>query len=349
MCMTDDADISNPPQVGPQPVNLALDSGSAESVVHASNIVPAPAFLDKTRRGPIPEKALLTTVSGEEADLTQTARTSPRAGSVLPNDPPISVPQSEPVSAPCEPSPYTSALLPVGGVPSRRTSPFRQSILTAKDRLHKLAKVDLSILSMLLDIPRSQGGQQQQQSQAQSRAASPEVSSTLSTLAAVDTSLDEGDAFPVSAVKVQGRKAGSTRAMGSLEWLSLCSGPPKANSWTICPPSLLAMHHAGPLAHLIGPTLPDAWYAYLPAYLTAGLIADQSADLTACLTAHLPAYLPACIQTTTLRMLEMHVKWLCLRFVACNSRLTTLSSYFFFVLHSQRMLMLIKFSSWSLH
>lgn len=272
MCMTEDADISNPPQVGPQPALLAPDPGSADPVTHASNIVPAPAFSGKTHQS-VPEQTLHVPASADQSDFTWTTRGSPSASSVLPTDLPNNVPQSH-ACAPADSTPYTSVPLPVGGVPVQPTSPFRQSLLTAKDRLEKLSQADLSILSMLRDDPRaSEDDQKDQGSQAGNRAPTPEGSCTLSTSVAVESSVEEDDAFPVSAVKVQGRQAGSTRAMGSLEWLSLCSGPPKAKSLTICPVALSKMPCPCPIRHLISPIVPVAWYptSHLPSLRKASL------------------------------------------------------------------------------
>ena len=249
MCMTDDADISNPPQVGQQ-----LDPLAVTSVPEASNVVPAPASLGKTWQS-IPDEVLLTTASFEESDFSWTTRAAANASSVLPTDLPISLPESRHAYAPHDPTPYTEVPLPVGGVPAEPSSPFRQSVLTAKDRLSKLSRLDFSTISMSLDFP---WDQQDQMSQSESQEPIPEMFSTLSTFASVDSNMEEDEPFPVSASKVQGKKAGSTRAMGSLEWLNLCSGPPKANFLTtrplsllaihsICPPSLLSMHCIGPL------------------------------------------------------------------------------------------------------
>ena len=238
--MTDDADISNPPQVGQQ------SHPSASSVPEASNIVPAPASLGKTWQS-IPDEVLLTKASSEESDFSWTTRAAANASSMLPPDLPISLPESVHAYAVRDTTPYTEVPLPVGGVPVEPTSPFKQSILTAKDRLSKLSRLDFSTLSMSLDIPWDQDGQQDQESQAENSDPSPEMFSTLSTFATVESSMEEDDAFPVSASKVEGKKAGSTREMGSLEWLNLCSGPPKANLLTICLPTLLLMGHICPL------------------------------------------------------------------------------------------------------
>ena len=231
MCMSDDADISNPPQVGQR-----SDPPAAVFVPEASNIVPAPASLGKIWQS-IPDEVLLTTASMDEADFSWTTRAAANATSMLPHELPISLPASLHAYAVRDTTPYTEVPLPVGGVPVEPTSPLRQSFLTAKDRLSKLSRLDFSTLSMSLDIPWDQDDQQDQESQAEDRHSSPEMFSTLSTLATVDFSMEEDDAFPVSASKVEGKKAGSTREMGSLEWLNLCSGPPKANLSTISPPT----------------------------------------------------------------------------------------------------------------
>ena len=240
MCMSEDADISNPPQVGQQ-----SDPPAAVSVPGASNIVPAPASLGKTWQS-IPDEVFLTTASLDESDFSWTTRGAANATSMLPPELPISLPASLHAYAVRDTTPYTEVPLPVGGVPVEPTSPLRQSILTAKDRLSKLSRLDFSTLSMSLDIPWDQDDQQDQESPAENRDSSPEMFSTLSTFATVDSSMEEDDAFPVSASKVQGKKAGSTRGMGSLEWLNLCSGPPKADLSTISPPTLLFVRHACP-------------------------------------------------------------------------------------------------------
>ena len=225
--MTDDADTSNSPQGDQQ-----SDSLAASSVAEASNIVPAPASLGKTWQA-IPDEVLLTTASLDESDFSWTTRAAANATSMLPPELPISLPGSLHAYTVRDTTPYTEVPLPVGGVPVEPTSPFRQSILTAKDRLSKLSRLDFSTLSMSLDIPWDQDGQSNQESQADKRDPSPEMFSTLSTFASIESSMEEDDAFPVSASKVDGKKAGSTRGMGSLEWLNLCSGPPKANLLTI--------------------------------------------------------------------------------------------------------------------
>lgn len=208
MCMTDDADIS------PQPEHLAPGH---EPVPPASDVVPEPERLGKTWQC-IPDEVLLPPDSVEESDFSWTTKASSSVSSVLPSDSPISVPQSRHAYAPRDLSPYTSEPLPVGGRPVQPTKPLKQSILTAKDRLKKLSKLEFSVLSTLLNVPKAQGGPQDKESQAQSEVASAETSFDEG------TSVDEDDA--------------SSRAMGSLEWLNLCSGPPKAISTTICPASL---------------------------------------------------------------------------------------------------------------
>lgn len=231
--MSDDADLSNPPQVGQQ-----SDPPAAAPVPEASNIVPAPAFLGKTWQS-IPDEVLVPTASSAESDFSWTTRASANASSMLPTELPLPRVHAYQVR---DTTPYTEVPLPVGGVPVEPTTPFRQSILTAKDRLSKLSRLDFSTLSMSLDIPWDQDDQQDQKSQTESGDPSPESFSSLSTFATVDSSMEEDDTFPVTANKVQGKKAGSTREMGSLEWLNLSSGPPKANPSTICPLILLLMH-----------------------------------------------------------------------------------------------------------
>ena len=253
--MTDDADISNPPQVGQE-----SHPPAAGSVPEASNILPAPASLGKTWQS-IPDEILLTTASLDESDFSWTTRAAANATSMLPPELPNSLPESRHAYAVRDATPYTEVPLPVGGVPVKPTSPFRQSILTAKDRLSKLSRLDFSTISMSLDIPWDQDGQQDQASQAENRDPSPEIFSTLSTFATVESSMEEDDAFPVSASKVEGKKAGSTRGMGSLEWLNLCSGPPKANLLTRCPLTLLSscaklahyMHICSPVPPVTSP------------------------------------------------------------------------------------------------
>ena len=243
MCMSDDADLSNPPQVGQQ----SDPPAAAAPVPVASNIVPAPAFLGKTWQS-IPDEVLTPTASSEESDFSWTTRASANASSMLPTELPIGLPRVHAYQV-RDTTPYTEVPLPVGGVPVEPTTPFRQSILTAKDRLSKLSRLDFSTLSMSLDIPWDQDDQQDQGSQAES--GDPTPFSSLSTFATVDSSMEEDDTFPVTANKVQGKKAGSTREMGSLEWLNLSSGPPKANSPTICPLTLLFIHMCAEYGRLI--------------------------------------------------------------------------------------------------
>ena len=234
--MTEDADISNPPQVSSDSSESALpptDPVSASPLTEASNIVPAPASLGKTWQS-IPDEVLLTAGSAEASDFSWTTRAAANASSMLPTVSPSSLPESLHAYSPRDPTPYTEVPLPVGGVPVEPTNPLQQSFLTAKDRLSKLSRLDFSTLSMSLDIPWDQDDQ--------SRRVEPdeEAFSTLSTFGTVDSSMEE-DAFPVTASKVEGKKAGSTKDMGSLEWLNLCSGPPKATFLTKCPPSFLSL------------------------------------------------------------------------------------------------------------
>ena len=226
--MTEDADLNSPPQVSPDSSESALPSTDrvfAGPVTEASNIVPAPASLGKTWQS-IPDEVLLTAGSAEASGFSWTTRAAANASSMLPTDLPISLPESLHAYSPRDPTPYTEVPLPVGGVPVEPTNPLQQSFLTAKDRLSKLSRLDFSTLSMSLDIPWDQDDQTGQSQKVEPDA---EPFSTLSTFGTVDSSMEE-DAFPVTASKVEGKKAGSTKDMGSLEWLNLCSGPPKANS-----------------------------------------------------------------------------------------------------------------------
>lgn len=219
MCMTDDADPAAQPD-------------HREPVPLSSDVVPTPERLGKTWQS-IPDEVLHTSASEEESDFSWTTKAASSVTSVLPTDSPPSVPQSRHALAPRDLTPYTSVLSSVGGVPVQPTRPLKQSILTAKERLKKLSKLELSILSLVLDVPRAQGRQQDQKSQAE--AASPDAFSiSIDEDASMDEDEDEDGAFPVSAKKMAGRNGGSTREMGSLEWLNLCSGPPKANFSTTC-------------------------------------------------------------------------------------------------------------------
>ncbi|KAL3155783.1 hypothetical protein ABBQ32_012798 [Trebouxia sp. C0010 RCD-2024] len=208
MCMTDDADPAAQPD-------------HREPVPLSSDVVPTPERLGKTWQS-IPDEVLHTSASEEESDFSWTTKAASSVTSVLPTDSPPSVPQSRHALAPRDLTPYTSVLSSVGGVPVQPTRPLKQSILTAKERLKKLSKLELSILSLVLDVPRAQGRQQDQKSQAE--AASPDAFSiSIDEDASMDEDEDEDGAFPVSAKKMAGRNGGSTREMGSLEWLNLSS------------------------------------------------------------------------------------------------------------------------------
>ena len=220
MCMTEDSDISNPPMVSSGRAPLPISLGSASPVPEASNVVPAPAFLGKTQQSipdPVAREAALSGPSG----VSWTTESSASSSSLLPT---TFMSNSLPVSlhayAPRDPTPYTDFPLSVGGAPAAPVTLFQQSIATAKDRLSKLSKLSISEALSRFDQPWSQGDQ------GDFATGTDEAAAGVSSTAEINF---EEDAFPVSANKLAGKMSGSTRDMGSLEWLNLCSGPPKAN------------------------------------------------------------------------------------------------------------------------
>ena len=257
MCMTDEAEVSDLPEISPESAPLLslipAEHRSVGAVTEASNIVPAPAALGKAWQA-IPDEVVLTARVAQEADFSWTTKAAASASSMLPTELPVRLPASLHAYSPRDPTPYTQVPLPVGGVHVEPISPFQQSLLTAKDRLSKLGRLDFSTLSMSLDIP-----WEQEEQQAQPDNAKPDMEassfSTLSTFGTVDSSMEE-EAFPETASKIDGMKAGSSRDMGSLEWLNLCSGPPKAGFLMQCHSTCTvypshAMHATQRLAHCV--------------------------------------------------------------------------------------------------
>ncbi len=214
MCMTEDTDISNPSQVSSDLAPLPIGRGSASPVPEASNIVPAPAFLGLQQQS-IPDPAARAAALSGDAGVSWMTESAGTSDSLLPPALPISLPLSLHAYAPRDPTLYSEMPVPIGGAPAAPATMFQQSLDTAKDRLSKLTKLSLSdaltfhwdqrdqedFTSISVDVPQSVEG-------------------------TIDSSMEE-DAFPVSANKLAGKKAGSTKDMGSLEWLNLCSGPPK--------------------------------------------------------------------------------------------------------------------------
>ncbi|DBA67834.1 TPA: hypothetical protein ACH3X2_014183 [Trebouxia sp. C0005] len=222
MCMTEDADISNPPQVSSDSVPPLPPPSTV--VPLASNIVPAPAFLGRTLQS-IPQPAAQVSALPGLSGVSWTTEGAGSSDSLLP--PAVTLPMSLPLSlhayAICDTTPYTEVPLPVGGAPAEPANILRQSFNTAKERLSRLSRLSISDALASFD-----------HSSSDSSSSSFESSYDQATgegLSSMESSMEE-EAFPVTASKLNGKTAGSTRDMGSLEWLNLCSGPPKAKLLT---------------------------------------------------------------------------------------------------------------------
>jgi len=225
MCMTEDADISNPPQVSSDSVPLLPNPPSV--VPLASNIVPAPAFLGRTLQS-IPQPAAQASALPGLSGVSWTTEGAGSSDSLLP--PAVTLPMSLPLSlhayAIRDTTPYTEVPLSVGGAPEEPANILRQSFNTAKERLSRLSR--LSISDALASFDHSDHSSDESSS---SSFESSYDQATGEGFSSTESSMEE-EAFPVSASKLNGKTAGSTRDMGSLEWLNLCSGPPKANLLT---------------------------------------------------------------------------------------------------------------------
>lgn len=242
MCMTDDADASNPPQVGPRVSALPTVEAKVKRTPVKSNIVPAPKFLGRTKKalpvGALP-KATEATAAGL-AGVSWTTKNAGKAASITATPDEISNSPYLHAYGPRDVTPYTPIALPIGGVPAAQHTTFQLSLLTAKDRLRALRKISWSDVLLTTDKAR------------ESRSGS---SASLSSLEE-DVPLEEAP-FPASA-SLLGKQLGSTRAMGSLEWLNMSSGPPKANTvhWlrpfqlrlTACSAHVLSVSRALPSA-----------------------------------------------------------------------------------------------------
>lgn len=219
--MTEDADVSDPPQVSPD--STPPPPPPVTTVPLASNIVPAPAFLGRTLQS-IPQPAAVVADLPGLSGASWTTESAGSSDSLLPpaaeSTLPISLPLSLHAYAIRDATPYTETPLPIGGAPAQPANILQQSLNTAKDRLSKLSRLSISDALASFD----QGDQ---------RTPDSSVDQTPQSTWSSMESLEE-EAFPVSACKLDGKRAGSTRNMGSLEWLNLCSGPPKANLLT-CP------------------------------------------------------------------------------------------------------------------
>ena len=206
MCMTDDADISNPPQVGPSLDALPPAQARPSPVVtRSSNIVPAPKFLGRTDKAQ-PESAIPKAAGTGSAGVSWTTQDSASSESILATADQIENSPYLHAFGPRDTTPYSPIALDIGGVPATQHSAWTRSFLTAQERLRNLRKISLR------STDNSRSGEESVVSMSQS-------------------SIDEEDLlpFPASASKL-GVQQGSSRAMGSLEWLNMSSGPPKANS-----------------------------------------------------------------------------------------------------------------------
>jgi len=225
MCMTEDADISNPPQVSSDSVPLLPNPPSV--VPLASNIVPAPAFLGRTLQS-IPQPAAQASALPGLSGVSWTTEGAGSSDSLLP--PEVTLPMSLPLSlhayAIRDTTPYTEVPLSVGGAPAEPSNILRQSFNTAKERLSRLSRLSISDALASFDH-----GDHSSPESSSSSFESSHNQATGEGFSSIETSMEE-EAFPVSASKLNGKTAGSTRDMGSLEWLNLCSGPPKAKLLT---------------------------------------------------------------------------------------------------------------------
>ncbi len=225
MCMTEDADISNPPQVSSDSVPLLPNPPSV--VPLASNIVPAPAFLGRTLQS-IPQPAAQASALPGLSGVSWTTEGAGSSDSLLP--PAVTLPMSLPLSlhayAIRDTTPYTEIPLPVGGAPEEPANILKQSFNTAKERLSRLSRLSISDALASFDY-----SDHSDHSSSSSSFESSIDQATGEGFSSIESSMEE-EAFPVSASKLNGKAAGSTRDMGSLEWLNLCSGPPKANLLT---------------------------------------------------------------------------------------------------------------------
>jgi hypothetical protein len=232
MCMTEDADISNPPQVSSDTVPTLPNPSNFVPLV--SNIVPAPAFLGRTLQS-IPQPAAHMSALPGLSGVSWTTEGAGSSDSLLP--PAVTLPMSLPLSlhayAIRDTTPYTEVPLPVGGAPAEPANILRQSFNTAKERLSRLSRLSISDALASFD----QGDHSSPESSSSSFDSSYDQA-TGDSLSSIESSVEE-EAFPVSASKLNGKRAGSTRDMGSLEWLNLCSGPPKAKLLTSIRPTLL--------------------------------------------------------------------------------------------------------------
>ncbi len=225
MCMTEDANISNPPQVSSDSVPLLPNPPSV--VPLASNIVPAPAFLGRTLQS-IPQPAAQASALPGLSGVSWTTEGAGSSDSLLP--PAVTLPMSLPLSlhayAIRDTTPYTEIPLPVGGAPEEPANILKQSFNTAKERLSRLSRLSISDALASFDY-----SDHSDHSSSSSSFESSFDQATGEGFSSIESSMEE-EAFPVSASKLNGKAAGSTRDMGSLEWLNLCSGPPKANLLT---------------------------------------------------------------------------------------------------------------------
>lgn len=206
MCMTDDADISNPPQVGPSLTALPAAQVKANSPMVASNIVPAPGFLGKTARAQ-PAQAIAKAVQTGSAGVSWTTEDSASSDSILATADQIENSPYLHAFGPRDTTPYTPFALDIGGVSGTQHTAFQRSLLTAKERLRNLSKISLSSTDTFKTHKHG----------------------STTTMSQSTTDLEDFHPFPASA-SMLGARQGSTRAMGSLEWLNMSSGPPKATS-----------------------------------------------------------------------------------------------------------------------
>lgn len=202
--MTDDADISNPPQVGPNVTMLPASEAMPSPPPVSSNIVPAPKTLGRTDKAQ-PAEAIPEAAGTGSAGVSWITEDAASSASILATTEQIINSSCLHLHAygPRDISPYTPVALDVGGVPATQHTAFQRSLLTAKDRLRHLRKISLSSTD---------------------KAKSHEFTVTMS-----QSSIDEDDLLPFPAsASMLGAQQGSTRDMGSLEWLNMSSGPPKA-------------------------------------------------------------------------------------------------------------------------
>lgn len=200
--MTDDADISNPPQVGPSVTMLPAAQAMPSPPPVSSNIVPAPKILGRTDKAQ-PAEAIPEAAGTGSAGVSWITEDAASSASILATTEQIINSSGLHLHAygPRDTSPYTPVALDVGGVPATQHTAFQRSLLTAKDRLRNLRKISLSSTD---------------------KAKSHEFTM-------IQSSIDEDDLLPFPAsASMLGAQQGSTRDMGSLEWLNMSSGPPKA-------------------------------------------------------------------------------------------------------------------------